>query len=353
MEVIIAAIIGILVLIVVVPIFLGSAQKVWNLILEKLGLFSYSDIEKAVICSNYICKLNSESDTGCPLLKSDFKDFCYDFLVSSGSFEEVCSLPSSLGVNSCDPQYPIVIKLDKEQEIKEENLKKRLGDNVLFYRSGASKGFDIWTVLSNLILFKGLFTVFQQLWSSLQDWSLIIIPNEFLSSYNYYTKTFSLGNTLEVLESASIKPGTYYVSSSSYWDLGNRYLTFIGNETPYISLYVGKSIDKKLDADRFYRIEIESEKNFTNEKTGYNYLLKFEVFYYYTTEGGAPIPYDYSVKFRLYNLTSNKLEEKEYSSGNPITIYTNFGYINLNVKDSNWMTGEPFNLSLEYHVLKK
>jgi len=232
---IVEAIIGVIILVIFVPLMLGSAKDVIALIQEKLGILRYSSIEKAVLCSYYRCV----EGCGSPEVSTETGGFCTD-----EQYIEGCSIPGTLGLLPSDKrvcgwlaaQFPIEVssKDEKELEIDKNKLKKYIDDLKCIFTGNpplhGKNSISIWDSIS----------------------SSHIDPEEKCNKYN------------GVLD-AKLKKGPYYVYSLS------KPSTFIKPSREYIFINVGSNQGggaeftiytlgnlEDIERPRFYRVVLNS-----------------------------------------------------------------------------------------------
>jgi hypothetical protein len=127
-KTIIEFVIGVIVLLIISPFLFKAASSLWEQLIETFGIVSFSPIEKSLICYYYLCKEGCNS--------AQFNDFCSQDKIGIENYEEMCSLPTSLGIGAneiCSKtpfQFPLKISLSKEEEISKDRMSKKI-DNLL------------------------------------------------------------------------------------------------------------------------------------------------------------------------------------------------------------------------------
>jgi hypothetical protein len=294
---IIALVIGVIILVVLTPLLFKAASNVWDQLAETLGIVKYSPIERALICYYYLCR----SDAGCH--DPAFNDFCGPEKIGMDVYEEVCSLPSSLHVDGkqCNSfQFPLKVRLDNNAEISKDRLKKKVDTTHLLIVTEQTSGGINWNeVLSNLIPFAGIWTIYRKLTETVAFFTFHSqdLTNIEEESYTLFGITYS-----PLVKFANVKSGTYYVSGAKISSFANppKYFIFVDSFPRYLNLTPGICyINLEVSPDQIIRISVEDEK--TENLKDYNYLMNMSsgAFFYKPT---------FSIKF--WNATN---------AGNPAT----------------------------------
>jgi hypothetical protein len=297
-SIIIGLIIGVIVLIVFTPLLFKATANVWDQLAETLGIVKYSSIERALICYYYLCR----SDAGCR--DPTFNDFCGPEKIGMDVYEEICSLPSSLGMDGkqCGSfQFPLKVQLDNNAEISKDRLKKKVDTTHLLITTDQTSGGINWNeVLLNLIPFAGIWTIYRTLTETVAFFTFHSqdLTNVEEESYTLFGTTYS-----HLVKFANIKSGTYYISGAKISGLANppKYFIFVDSFPRYLSLTSGKCyVGLEVKPDQIIRISVEDEK--TENLKDYNYLM----------EMGSDVFVDYpSFSIKFWNVTN--AEKQSYT----------------------------------------
>jgi len=260
------AIIAVIILLIFVPMMFTSAGNVWNLLAEKLGLISYSPVEKAVLCSYYRCV------KGCDAPET--LEYCSDLA-------EACSLPLSFHVDDSGKvcgwaaaQFPVAIELKGNAEVDKEKLKNKIGiDCVATDDTGGN--IDWWEFL--------------QPWKHIGwQWekvNLLYIPSSSLTKVTRETCPLP-GTVVLKLENAvkyaQTKEGTHYAytldnSICFLWGvLGCKpmHITFVTASKEYVTVSSSESLMQQVYRNMFLRIIVKDEKEEDTPQGEYLLTLK-------------------------------------------------------------------------------
>ena len=250
---VIGLIIGVIVLVILVPLLFKAASNVWSQLTEALGGVKYSQIERALICYYYLCTYGCKSGV--------FTDFCSPDKIGNEAYEEVCSLPSALGVDgeqcrSAYFQFPIKARLSEENELSMEKLKKRIEKNFIV----------IWE--------EGTTSVGRNPFVS-SDFTYIKISPTHLKDKEYwsYSQPLPRVEIKDAIKFANVKPNDYDLIGVLSED-GSIQL-FVGRFFTYLSLHSkGEAYTVEIKLPRILRISVEDEGR--DRLVDYNYILKLE-----------------------------------------------------------------------------
>jgi hypothetical protein len=342
---VVGLIIGVIVLIVLTPLLFKAASNVWDQLSESLGIVKYSPIERALICYYYLCR----SDTGCS--DPTFNDFCSPDKIGRENYEELCSLPASLAVDGrqCGSfQFPLKIKLDKNEEISKDRLKKKVDTIHLLITTEQTSGGINWNEVLSSIL--NPFALFWKFYSTLTEtvaffvFRISYLTNIEEESYTLFGITYS-----HLVKFANVKSGTYYISGAKISGFGNppKYFIFVDSFPMYLSLSSGKCYSNlEVMPDQIIRISVEDEK--TNDLKDYNYLMEMssDVFGIYPS---------FSVKF--WNATntekqSYKCTKTDCSEKKQIVFNTRRGTIKIEVQKVESSVHLCYDYGCEYKISK-
>ncbi len=263
-SVLIGLVLGVIILIVLSALFFKVSFNVWNQIVETLGVVQYSSIERAMICYYYLCS------GGCS--NPDFNSFCGPEKIGRDVYEEICSLPSALGVGSsqCEDavfQFPLKIELKKDEEISVERLKRKIDSTHVIIVTPNTKGEINWAEYSKYLLLPLIpVFLFEDIFKLLTETSTtFFIDDTFLTDVD--RMNYAIGKEIlsGVVKYAKIKQGSYYIS-------GYKNFILVDKFTHYVSLKDNGNVELNMTNNQIVRVSIEDEK--TDDLRDYNYLLK-------------------------------------------------------------------------------
>jgi len=306
-HVVIGLIIGAIILAFLMFSLFRTAPLVLTQLLEQVGGVKYSSVEKALLCYYYICA----NPHGCsdPITH----DYCWQNLDRS-QYEEACSLPDSLGVGGlrCIPQtarmFPIKLKLESEEEISHDRIKKRLNrDDVVISYTGRTE-------------IKGLPPVIFQLDGG-------ILTDAEYSNVESCFGPFCSYKVENNVKYAKVKPGEYMVYSKHKNPTEGAFLSRYHIDSYTIAKFECKNQDKKEeisytnektffdDADFptrsfiYKRIIIPCETDSLDDLRRYNFILKIESEVNKTVECSlglqlqVPLPNILKIEISVWNVT--------------------------------------------------
>jgi hypothetical protein len=315
--IIIALVIGVIISFVVTPLLFKTASEVSEQVGESLGRVTYSPIERALICYYYLCRSNK----GCR--DPTFNDFCGPQKIGREVYEEVCSLPSSLGVDGkqCGTfQFPIRLQLNEDAEIFKDRLKKKIDTRHLLIVTERTSGGVNGAELVKLIVIGLVFPPYA-VWTSLQvmkeSVTYIYFPVSNLGEVE--EESYGLFAAAEVqgaVRFAKVKSGTYYISGTKLTlpNIPNHYFILVENFPRYLNLTSDSCEDVNVKDGDIIRISVEDERS--EALKDYNYLMKIgsvstEFFGMEIKKVGASIEF-WSVGLDKQTFTCSECKGKEF-----------------------------------------
>jgi len=272
---VIGLVIGVIILIVLTPLLFKAASNVLDQLTETIGIIKYSPIERALICYYYLCK------GGCK--DPEFEDFCSPDKIGRDNYEEICSLPYTLGVEDrqCGSfQFPLKLQLDSNAKISKDRLRKKVDTtHILILTEKTSGGIDWWEVLKNLIPIYSVWTAYRLLTeSSVFFW----FNSTYLTKIEWETYKILAIEYSNLVKFAEVKSGTYYVNGAKIRDSPPLYFILVENLPRYLNLTSGICyLGLEVMPERIIRITVYDEK--TENLKDYTYLMEMtsEIFYEY------------------------------------------------------------------------
>jgi hypothetical protein len=291
------------IIIAILVIFLSSAglfkaySGVFATLEEQIGLVRYSPIEQQIICYYYLCNYGCNS--------GQFEDWCGPSgkYGSSEVYEEICTLPIELGIDreQCKKaywQFPIKIKLDSENELSMDRLKKRIDKKFVVIREN-----EVTSVKYNPI------------YVSPSDFGNVLTLSEYLKDKEYwnYKQDLPYIEISNAIKYAKVKPSlpSFYVVMGLNKDNVNS--IYFGGFATYYSFYSGSSQTIDVEPPRIIRLSIENEKEKDSDKLkNYNYVLEI-----YTESSMGVYPSPPVLHMAFWNVTTKQQkDDKSYKCAN-------------------------------------
>jgi len=245
-------VIAIIVIVVLLPILFKAAGNVWDQLGESLGIVKYSPIERALICYYYLCT------EGCSSPK--FNNFCSADKIGRENYEEICSLPASLGVDGeqCHNaywQFPMRIKLDSESELSMDRLKKKVEKQFVVIEDSNTEVERNPLIQADFAYFSdGQYMTDKEYWNYEQLLPRVIIKN--------------------AVKFGKVKPDSiaYDIAGVIQGD-GSISIPF-GHFATYYAFHNKDSYETTVGNGSIIRMSIEDEK--TADLKDYNYLMRID-----------------------------------------------------------------------------